>query len=574
MIYLLRLILFWFSYIGIIRFVKDRLKIECDFSLGITTLLLIIILFLASILNILKLVSFALFILGILYNIIFAFKQLKNKHKIQLNYKIIFIVVFFIYLTFIATQFKFSGYDNFSHWALMAKQLFTYDALPSFEYGLVDFTTYPPASSLFIYYVGLIAGRVETSMIIGQLYLTFIFLTPLMAFFKEKTKKSNVVLFSLLTLFILNCNIALMDLMVDTLLGSLGIFSCCIAYYYRNDLKKVFLYLTLTSSIFMILKNSGVLFIAFNVILLFIVGVYNKKIKKSILYGTLLLLIAFSFFVLWQQHLKMVYPGETGVTTKHSISLANFRRTISKNGIEQTKKVGMKYLSSFANVKDNIILYYLGAINILIIIMMFVSKKYKELLRTLLFIDLMYVGYWACLGIMYILSMPYEEAIRLASYSRYMMSCIIIFFGIIGIITFELNSNKNKLYNITLCCFILSSIYFNPFSNYQYFYRGNDHSEIDEIEKIVEKYPIDEFKENNVYLYLDCEFTSYYHWLLRYKYFQNNVSVKCGTTDTTALESEAIAIVPFYAEQVEQNNKNLVKIRENIFKVKVEENEV
>lgn len=205
--------------------------------------------------------------------------------------------------------------------------------------------------------------------------------------------------------------------------------------------------------------------------------------------------------------------------------------------------------------------------------MMILSKKYKELLKTLIFIDCMYICYWVALGFMYILSMPYDEAIRLASYSRYMMSCIIIFFGIVGIMTFELNTEKNKIYNIVLATFILSAMYFNPLSSYKYFYSGNEHSEIDKIDKMIQDYPIGEFSNEKIYLYMDCSFTSYYHWLLRYKYFNANVNVKCSTLDTYTLEEGAIVIAPTIGSKLEENNTNLIKIYENVFKVKSEERE-
>ena len=100
------------------------------------------------------------------------------------------------------------------------------------------------------------------------------------------------------------------------MLGVLGVVSLVVAYYYRNDLKKATLLLTLVSLFFVILKNSGLLFVVMNCLLLIIIGVRLKRIKQLLLALFIMIGSSFLCFYIWQQHLLMVYPAETGITTK------------------------------------------------------------------------------------------------------------------------------------------------------------------------------------------------------------------------------------------------------------------
>lgn len=568
-IYILRLALFLISFYGLTIFIKDKLRIKKEFSYAFTMIILILVLFIASLLNILYVVSLLICFSGFI-NLIYKITKEKKKFFV-FDYKLIIILLVVLYLTILGLNLKITSYDNFSHWALIVKQLFLYDSLPSFEYNIVDFTSYPPASALFIYYIGVIVGKTETTMIIGQLYLTFIFITPLMIFFKDNKKTINAIIFILFSLFIMISNIPLMDLMVDTVLGTLGITSCCVAYYYRNDLKKIFLLLTLISLLYIILKNMGLLFIVFNSILLLIVGIYNKQSKSGVKYCIFMILISFILFLLWHQHLKLVYPGNTGLTTKHSLSLVNFSRNISKNGIENSIAVALTYLTNFYNFKNNVILYYIIGINLFLIFSMIISKKYKIFLKIIIFVNILYFGYWICLGFIYILSMPYEEAIRLACYSRYMMSCIIILFGIVAIVIYNLNITNNlkyQAYNLLAILIIILCIYLNPLNSYKdlFNFKGNDASEVERMEKFTIDYPLEDYKDNDVYLYFSCNFKTYYYYILKYKYFSNNFNIECNDINLSSLKRGTIIITPDNTKKIKET-KHIIKVKDRVYQI-------
>ena len=53
-------------------------------------------------------------------------------------------------------------------------------------------------------------------------------------------------------------------------------------------------------------------------------------------------------------------------------------------------------------------------------------KKYrKNIFKSLLLLDILAFLYYLAVGVMYIVSMPYEEALYLAGFGRYMLTLII-----------------------------------------------------------------------------------------------------------------------------------------------------
>lgn len=564
------LILFWVSLFGLFLFVYKYSRLKKELVIPLVFIGIILILFVGSMLNIIKMLSLFIFIFGFFSYLWLIYKKDLNSKFIKefFDYKVFIFIAFIIVFTLISFNLHITSYDNFSHWAVSVKQLFLHDSLSSFQYNIDEFTTYPPGSALFIYFVGLICGKNETSMILGQNYLFLGLLFSLTVFLKDNKKILSSILYVLFVLVLATINIAINDLSVDTLLGALGVVSLVFAYYYRDDLKKATLFLTLISLCFVILKNSGLLFVVMNCLLLIIIGVRLRKIKELLL--ALLIMAGSSFlcFYIWQQHLLMVYPAETGITTKHSISVTNFDRTLHQNGKAETIEVVKKYISNFFDLSNNLINWYIIGINVCLLILAFLFKdKRKSILLLLLLADVLYIGYAMVYCVMYALSMPYAEAIVLASYNRYMFSCIIVLFGILFILGCELSDirNGNKVL-ISFCLILFLLIFFNGNNkNYMYFLGDSNYEKTDiyKIKKVAERYNISKY-ENDTAIYMSCGFTSFYNYAFRYEYFKKNINVYCNNIDVSELSKGTILLD---VDGKIKDKDNLKKIDNNIYKV-------
>lgn len=568
------LILFWISLFGLFLFAYKYCKLAKELIIPFVFIFLILILFVGAMLNIIKILSIMIFVFGFFAYFWLFYKKYLTKDFLKsfFDYKIFLFIGLLLFFTLISFNLHITSYDNFSHWAVTVKQLFLHDTLSSFQYNIDEFTTYPPGSALFIYFVGLIVGKTETSMILGQNYLLLGLLFALTVFLKNDKKVLSSVFYILFVLVISTINIAINDLSVDTLLGVLGIVSLVVAYYYRNSLKMVTILLTLSSLFFVILKNSGLLFVIMNVLLLLIVGFKLKKIKKTLFASLIIIISSGILFYIWQQHLLMVYPAQTGITTKHSISITNFDRTLHQNGKAETIEVLKKYAINFFDICNNLINWYVAGICICFLVFSFVFKdKRKNILLLLLLSILLYVGYSFVYAFMYALSMPYAEAIVLASYNRYMLSCIIVLFGILFILTFEVSNFKGgKIFLCVLSALLLVLIFFNGNNeNYLYFLGDTNYNTTDiyKVRKIANKYSISKY-ENDVAIYMSCGFTSFYNYAFRYEYYKKNINVYCNEINIDSLTNGTIILD---VQNKIKNNENLKKINNNIYKVKKRE---
>lgn len=571
----LRIILLWISLFGICMFANYKFKIKKEFTLPITFLCIILILFLSSLLNVIKLCSILIFLFGLFgYCYLFIKKKLGIKFvKDFFDYKFLIIGILILFVTIISYLLEFTHYDNFSHWALLSKQLFLHNSLPSFEYSIDEFTTYPPASSLFIYFVGLIVGKTEHAMILGQTYLIVGLLSALTVLFKNKNKVLSCVLLVIFTLYVLISNVLITDLLVDTVLGVLGIVSVLFAYYYRDNIKKAGILLGIMSCVFIIFKNSGFLFIAMNVLLLLILGFRNKEIKKTLLYIGVSSLCVAGLFYLWQKHLLLVYYEDTGQITKHSISITNAVRNLTSTGYENTMNVVSVYLNNFFNIHC-LINWYIMGINLFLILLVFVYKnRRKDVFKVLILCDVLYLLYWLSYGVLYVLSMPYEEAVTLACYNRYMMSCILVLFGIMYILVYDLLSEKRGNIGLIVLIVVFLLLLFKNGINSPRTLIGFDYyegSERQQIQKIIKENDFYKYPNDELVVFMDkCSLESYATYVFRYELFKHNVSAVCGEIELSKIKDNTVIIVPDIDDNrlKQLNESNITKIDKNIFRV-------
>ena len=433
---LIGLILFWISTFGYLFIFKKKTKIPYELLLPILFSLIGIIIFLAGIFNMLKEFSVLICFGGIFF---FAYNFLKkeiNFNEIK-STKFILLMFLFSYITIICSNMHLLNFDNFTHWGLIVKNMFLRNSLPNFETTVIGYTTYQPGSACFIYYLGFSLGKTEASMIIAQNYLVLAYLSSVFVFFKQSLfdKKKNIMylLFILLYIFILFINIMMYDLLVDTLIGVMLIASFAVLYYFRNDLKKAFIY-NLPILVFLFLvKNIGIVLVAFSCLGLVYIGYRNKEFKKGFLYALLSGIISVAVFYIWTKHVTYVF-GEISLYSRHTLSFKNIINELHRKGLEQILEFCTIYYNNFVNIRDNLPNKYMIVINLILIFSMIIYKnKRKNIMYLLLVTNIIYLVYYIILGLMYLLSMPWEEAIYIAGFNRYMLTIIIAIIGLIFI---------------------------------------------------------------------------------------------------------------------------------------------
>ena len=536
--FLIGIIIFWVSTLGYVLFLNKKTKLPYSLSLPFVFTIITLVVFIAGIINIIKIATLVICVTGFLIFLYYLIKkQIDFKRFLSINC-LLFIAVI-IYITIVCKNMHFLHYDNFSHWALMVKTMFMYDRFPNFENTVIMFKNYQPGSACFIYYVGVIIGKTESNMIIAQNYLVASYLFSMLIFAKNKIKSSHIIRVVILSfyLLILLGNIEFYDLLVDTLLAVIMIYSAVLLYYFRDDLKKAFIYNIPVCMLLFLVKNTGIVLVCFTCLGLLYLGIRNKKFKISFIYAIATGLLSLFIVYIWQRHVINAY-GALALDSKHSLSMSNIIHELHDKGRVGIIKFIRIYWHHFFDISNNLPHLYMIGINIVTIIIAFINKKsIKKITFFLIIGDLVYLMYYGVLGVMYLLSMPTEEAMRLASFDRYMLTIVLYVIGLLLIIVFsviEYSKSKRKVLLssvIIIVSLLLTNITLNLSDNYDVLWGKQNYEDTNlyKLDNII-KGSKDIFYKKDTYYYIyaptivDGEL-SYFNYVSKYKLNTTNYKI-------------------------------------------------
>ena len=556
-------IIFWIMILGINKFLENKFHINKNFTLVLTFSLIGIIVFIAGILNIMKIVSLLLIISSVIY---FVYSLCKEKPKLSkikeeiLKPHVIIPTTIFIYITMNGMDMHLTHYDNFSHWGLIIKNMLLDNALPNFEDSMIMFKGYQPGSACFVYIYGLLAGKTETAMIVGHNYLTFAFLTPLFAFIKGNNKKLKNALIAIFYIFIMTISIKFNDLLVDSMIATMAISSLAIINYYKKDLKKATLYsLPITVFTFLV-KNTGFLIGIINCIYLLYLSHKNKNIKEGWKYTFITMITLVITLLIWQGHVKLAF-GEMALYSKHSLSSDNIILSLRTKGWDKLFLFIKEYALHLFTLKNNITNIYILIINVILLLFAITNnKKYKK--ETFIItgiIDLLYLFYYLIIGGMYLFSMPWEEAIVFAGYERYMTTIIIIIIGIALMYMLSYDKKQNNLKYFLTITIIFMILSMNIFPGNVLTLLGQDGyqgSLANKYDLILKKYKPS--KEEIYYIYSPSSKNdfSYLEFMSKYKLNTGNIEMIYSEEDLDLTKSGTIIFIDEDKDLIEQASKS------------------
>lgn len=308
MFHLLRFLLFFLSFLGYCEFLRKRTSIDASFLPSAVIAVQFVLLFLTGILAFLKIGTLFIFFVG-LCMLAMALLQEKSLGFLK-NYctpAYCFLVVMFSLSAWYLRDKTFLHWDNFTHWALVARNMLETNRFPNFKDSLVMFHTYPLGSSAYIYYFTKLIGRNEPTMMLAQVFMMLAATMPVFSFCRKNQWFLLPITILGSNLFFL-FNIQIYDLLVDTLLPLVGMCSLCFLFAYREKCNHknwefwiAAAYLVHTSQI----KNSGLFFLGIAYVMMLIIA------RKTSHPRDLLLLAAIppAFLFLWKCHCSYVFDS-------------------------------------------------------------------------------------------------------------------------------------------------------------------------------------------------------------------------------------------------------------------------
>lgn len=439
---ILRLLLLVISCYGYVRILNRKLPAE--FALSVFCTGLCSILFFSGILNILKESAYAIFLIGL----VLAAESFRRKESIKTFFSqgIVFFVLAAVILLPILYGRVLADYDDFSHWGTVVKVLYTQDRFPISADKSISYSSYPTGSAAFLYYFLTISGiRAEWFQLYVQAVFMMGMLSSLFVFSKDRTDWTAAMIASVIMLLGNNGPI---NLLVDTLMPIVVFSGLCICLYYRDSLHQNIFWIIPHLISLVAIKNSGILFAAF--LMLFVLSFMGKKglgrwfAVCSVLPVTLLL---------WQKHVALVCGS--GLDTKHAMSVEHVVKSYLAKNADAYREIATAYIKEVISIR-NTALYLLLIILICVVLLKNGKNPGQTLPRKIIgFSVVCYILYIVGMLGMYLSTMPYNEAMRLAGFVRYHRSILIFCGGCLCLAVMMLLSPEKRRHRTRLAVYVL-----------------------------------------------------------------------------------------------------------------------
>ena len=369
-------------------------------------------------------------LLGGIYGVRVLFKKYEIHAEIRL-FNILFVIgsLFFFYLLY---KSRLIHYDNFSHWAVVLKQMLSTDAFPDASSALIDFKNYPLGTSLFIYFICRFAGHSEATMLIAQGLLIF---SGFYAMFGIITEKKRFLLYGFLAagcsiLSVFNVTIRISNLLVDFLLPVFTLVMFAAVSRYENQLMKACLVIAPVAGLLMIVKSTGMIYAGIGFGYLIFMWLKNRD-RDFVKNGFAVLLsigVSLIPWLLWSWHVAAVFKG---VENKFDVT-RQVETIYGGKTTDEVRQIVTLFVQSVFDLKSRPFIGIVG-FNVMAVggsvFAWVVLKKNWRLWRALIALDAVVIIYYIGILGLYIFSMPSDEALRLAGFERYASSIVVLFAG-------------------------------------------------------------------------------------------------------------------------------------------------
>lgn len=451
-------------FFGLFQFVGSYSKIKSDFIPFVTITSVSLIVFMAGILNLMieATILIVLLAFGTIYS---TFKNKGNWVELRSAGIYFFVGGMTLFAVLLFGQ-QLTGYDDFSHWGLVAREMIISNRFPNFSDSIITFQAYPTGTASFIYFVAKIVGTSEGIMLWAQSLILLAGITPLFVYLKNKNLSKSIDLI-FYAVFLLFSNNGIQTLYVDTILTSLSVGTIAIIVYYLDckDTQLALMHLFLGNGLLVVTKNSGSLFAIANIVL-FLILMQRSKAEKVERSSSFLIILPFVLKFLWDKHVELVFPA--AASSKHSMNLGYFSEILGGKTVQDIMQITFQFFIRSLNIMrvDVAIVLF---ISLFFFLRMYIAKKNNDLAEmgrsnNMLTLFLSFYGvYQIGLLLMYILSMPLNEAKVLASYTRYNLTLSVFLLGIFLIYCMreKIISSAEKV-AVLLVCVLLSLTIINP----------------------------------------------------------------------------------------------------------------
>lgn len=464
-----RLLLIPFLFLIISFFYTFKLDKPLSKTIVLSFFSTTLIIYIFGLFNHLKLgVYFIYFITFILfiYNLIYIIKE----HKLSYVKKELtspgFIIFVIISSSIILVDHGklFSNWDEFSHWGDVVKAMYDTGMFSTSSISQSAFQSYPPFMSLFQYLCVSIYGKFSE----GLIYTSYaiLVLSLFIPFIKIKTYKKNIIKIISISLIVflvpmIFCDNYYSTIFIDSALGLLFGYIMASLYVVKDYDRYTVLNTSLALIALVLFKDVGLMLAVIALLCLFINLILNKKIsfkKKIILFLIPLISLIFAK-TSWSLNISL---NHANILFSNPISLKDVINLII--GKDHTYHITVvsnyfKELFSFNAIFGSILNFSFIATFIIISISLFLMlKKNKQNKYNIIILYIGFITYIIGLAFIYCFKFDSYEALKLASWYRYIsiyLNGILMFM----ILSFLYCNPNYKKYVIVLIAILLVAPY-------------------------------------------------------------------------------------------------------------------
>lgn len=508
----LRLVLLFLSNLGYWEFIRKKTGIHKYFAPSLTVVFQITVMFFAGLLNCMVAATAILWAVGILFLLINLKSLYKGSYREYLSPGYIFLIGMTCVSLIVLRGQIFTAYDNFSHWAIVVKVMLANNRMPNFQDAVIMFQEYPLGSSVYIYYFAKIVADAESVQMCAQVYMMLSMIMPVFIYLK-KHQVLGFIEIVLFTNFIFTFNIGIHDLLVDTLLPLVGA-AGWLFWKNRDDanvrpyLVGVSFYLTAALQI----KNSGILFAGLGAIFLLVYLIKTRKDAAAVLASGVL---PFITLYLWKRHCAYMFSG--AATSKHAMTAANYSSTFGAKTPEEIQTI-VSGMGKFSVTGTDFYLFVAALAVTLVIAYVFARNLFKESVKLVISLTVLYALYCVGMLLMYLFSMPGGEATTLASDVRYRRTIFIVAYAILMAFYMKVLSDAVIRWRMAICFAAMTALLVATWrmdaGSFPTFLSRADASEREWFENEISAYGVPQ--GSNYAAVLSGDDAGYVYYLLRY----------------------------------------------------------
>ncbi|MGL5350480.1 MAG: hypothetical protein ACRDA0_07965 [Cetobacterium sp.] len=538
------------------------LDLKIEEALPISNFIIIIVLYFSGILFLnlnIGLIALGILTLGVLVKF---FKDKKNKKtnfftKIGLIY---FCVIFLFSILFPYNR-EFVSWDEFSHWGLVVKNMYTLNSFGNLKEATTLFKGYPPAMSIFQYFFIKLSGTYRENLAFSA--MIFFNLSLFSLLLKNIKNLIEAILLSVLIIgFSSFISLGVYSTIYIDL--SLGFLSAYILFInFKNEVTNKISIVNLSLALFILplMKSSGT-FLGVMILILILLDLSEEEIqiKEKFLKASILVLFIIAGKYSWDIYTKLTsdFTGAWGGMKNFTLTkILNF--WLIASGEKYQFEVKSNFINALSEKRFDIFLinYYKVSMLSISLIVIFISiliylcfEKNRKLKRSLLYVNFIGLIYIFSLLNLYIYTFSEYEAVRLASFERYLNTYLVListflFYVIIN----EVNKFNKKILKVFLLFIIIIGLKIQYKNIKLEFFKKIKRIEFNEnLKRVINK---------NDKLYFICQASNgYEYWVARYEY-----------TPAHMIENWSWSIGEKYsAEDVWTQNITLDQFEENLKK--------